>query len=140
MSLSSGRPRAAVAFAALVAVPLLAGGATGCSTDTHPFLSTATAPKSVDVRYVQSGETAWSMDIPEGHELTLNFDRPGEGMFRSIPNLPATKMEWELKRVATGTDDRGRPVDNEQSDSGTVDLNGLAVQMDVRLRTPGGAG
>lgn len=109
----------------------------GCSTDTHAFLSTPTAPKSIDVRYVQSGESAWSMDIPEGHELTLNFDRPGEGMWSSIPNRPATKMKWKLEKVSTGTDDRGRPVEDKRNDSGTVELNGLDIQMDMRLRSVG---
>jgi len=86
------------------------------------------------VRYVESGESAWSMDIPEGHLLTLNFDRPGEGIFRPMPDRPATKMKWKLKQVSTGSDDRGRPVDDKRHDSGTVQLNGLPVQMDVRLR------
>ncbi len=106
---------------------------TGCSTDTHPYLSTATAPKSVYVRYVETGETAWSMDIPEGHELTLDFDRPGEGLFRPMPDTPATMMKWKLKQVSVGSDDRGRVVDEKQNDSGKVELSGLPVQMDVEV-------
>ncbi|BAM05357.1 hypothetical protein [Phycisphaera mikurensis] len=105
----------------------------GCSADKHTFYSTTTAPKSVDVRYVESGQTAWSKDIPEGHELTLNFNRPGEGLFRSMPKTPATKMKWKLKQVSAGSDDRGRPTDDRQNDSGTVDLDGLPIQMDVRV-------
>ena len=127
--LSAARPLALAALP-LLALLLVAG----CSTDTHVFYSTATAPKSVDVRYVQSGETAWSMDIPEGHELELDFDRPGEGLFRRMPDTPARKMKWELRPVSTGTDGRGAPVDNPQKRSGTEELNGLPVQMDVTLR------
>ena len=122
---------------ALAALPLVF--AAGCSTDTHVFYSTATAPKSVDVRYVQSGETAWSMDIPEGHELELDFDRPGEGLFRRMPDTPAQKMKWELRPVSKGTDGRGNAVDDPQKRSGTEELNGLPVQMDVTLRQDGSA-
>ena len=124
--LSAARPLA------LAALPLLF--AAGCSTDTHVYRSTVTAPKSVDVRYVQSGETAWSMDIPEGHELKLNFDRPGEGFFRRMPETPAQTMKWELRPVSPGTDGRGVAVDDPQKRSGTERLSGLPVQMDVTLR------
>ena len=116
--------------AGLVAASSLASG---CSTDTHRYLSTATAPKSVYVRYVETGETAWSRDIPEGHELKLDFERPGEGLFRPMPDRPATKMKWKIKQVSVGSDDRGRPVDEKMNDSGTVDLTGLPVQMDVEV-------
>ena len=117
----------------LLAVPLLLAGA-GCSTDTHPFVSTVTAPLSVDVTYVQSGETAWSMDIPEGHKLELDFDRPGEGFGRPMPDRPATSMEWKLKPFAVATDARGNAVEAEDKRSGKVDLNGLPIQMNARLR------
>ena len=56
---------------ALTAVLALATAAfVGCTADRHTYKSTPTAPKSVAVSYIETGETAWSKRTPEAARVS----------------------------------------------------------------------
>lgn len=106
----------------------------GCSADRHTFSSTQMAPKSVDVTYIQSGETAWTYDIPPGQKLTLEFTRPGQFNGFKMPKGPADGMKWYLTGLGAGNDLSGHPGKFGAEDSGEIDLTGEPVQINVSLR------
>ena len=80
----------------------------GCSRDIHVFRSTSISPKNIAVVSATTGETLWSMNVPEGQQLKLDFDR-GEGneVIRS-PDVPAKTMKWELWTLDAVPDQRRR--------------------------------
>lgn len=118
------------------AAVLAAAGLTGCTADRHTFNSTQTAPKTVDITYVQTGETAWSYDIPAGQKLTLEFSRDGQFSGFKVPNTPADGMKWYLSSLGSGNDMSGHPGKFGAQDSGTVELTGAPIQMNVSVRDP----
>ncbi|MEM1099077.1 MAG: hypothetical protein AAGH92_09840 [Planctomycetota bacterium] len=107
---------------------------TGCTADRHTFSSTPMAPKSVDITYIQSGETAWSYDIPAGQKLTLEFTRPGQFSGFKVPNTPAEGMKWYISDRGAGNDISGHPGKFGAQDSGEIELTGEPVQINLRLR------
>ena len=82
--------------AVLAACLTLALFATGCSKDIHVFRSTELSPKNVAIVSAVSGETLWSINVPEGQQLRLDFDRPGGNEVYRSPDVPATSVKWEL--------------------------------------------
>ncbi len=120
--------------AAALGVALSATLVIGCSADRHTYRSTPTAPKSVAVTYVQSGDTAWSYDIPVNQALTIEFDREGQFNGFNAPNTPATEMSWYTTDLAAGRSLDGNPSKNKSNQSGTVALSGQPVQIEVSVR------
>ena len=127
--------RTARFFAPAAALALGAAALTGCTADRHTFSSTPMAPKSVDLTYIQSGETAWSYDIPAGQKLTLEFTRDGQFSGFSVPNTPAESMKWYTSDLNEGNDMSGHPGKSGASESGEIELTGEPVQINLRLRS-----
>jgi hypothetical protein len=121
------KTRGVAALAPLAVLGLAAAGLIGCSADQHTYKSTFAAPKSVAVVYTQTGETAWSMDIPIDHTLEIDFKREGDWQGFSAPATPATSFSWSLDSLSSG----GR------SDNGTVELSGEPVHLRPSLRPVG---
>ncbi|MEM1444533.1 MAG: hypothetical protein AAGF84_00620 [Planctomycetota bacterium] len=126
--------RTARSLAPAAALALGAAALTGCTADRHTFSSTPMVPRSVDVTYIQSGETAWSYDIPAGQKLTLEFTRPGQFNGFKVPRTPAEGMKWYTSDLGAGNDVSGHPGKSGASESGEIDLTGEPVQINVRLR------
>ena len=120
--------------ASTLALALVVTFAIGCSADRHTYRSTLTSPKSVSVTYVNSGDTAWSYDIPTGEQLTLEFKRPGQFNGFKSPNVPATSMVWYTTELAAGRTLGGNPGKGKADDSGKVELSGQPVQINLSLR------
>ncbi|MEM8781402.1 MAG: hypothetical protein AAGE65_00980 [Planctomycetota bacterium] len=120
-------------FAPAAALTLGAASLVGCTADRHTFSSTPLAPKGVDVTYIQSGETAWSYDIPAGQKLTLEFTRDGQFSGFKVPRTPATAMEWYISDLGTGDDISGHPGKFGAQDSGSIELTGAPIQINLRL-------
>ncbi len=121
-------------------VPALAavlGVFVGCSADRHTFNSTPTAPKSVSVTYVQTGETAWAYDIPVGKQLTLEFDREGQINGFTAPKTPATSLSWYVTTIAQDADAAGHPSRYKSEEAGEVALTGQPSQINVSIRELG---
>lgn len=120
---------AALALAVLVFV--------GCSADRHTYRSTPTAPKSIAITYVQSGETAWAYDIPIGQQLTLEFKRAGQFNGFVAPKTPATSMNWYVSGLDENSNSTGHPGRYGADKSGEVAFNGQPNQINVSIRKPG---
>src|SRR5688572_18835336 len=87
---------------ARLALPLLAGaallpgcyvpGGDGFSTDTHTYVSTPWQPYTVTLKDTRTGKDFWSIDVPVGKQLVVQFKKD-EG----IPNSPTPDlMRWEI--------------------------------------------
>ncbi len=93
----STNPRfARLALSILAGAAFLPGcyapGGSGFSTDTHTYVSTAWQPYTVTLKDTRTGKDFWSIDVPVGKQLVLNF-RDGDGIAKSgTPDL----MEWEI--------------------------------------------
>lgn len=121
--------------AALCLVTLVA--ITGCSQDRHVFRSTSIAPKSVSLVSIDSGQTVWSMNVPVGQQLFLDFSRKGKGMENwSSPNIPADKVTWELWTLDTTARYGSQMKGGKKLDSETVTLSGEPIIIKVDLLDP----
>lgn len=92
----------------LAAIVAFAGGVAGCestnftprgngfSNDRFTWESTAWSPKTIELVDTRNEQTLWSIDIPVGQKLTVNFDD------RSRPNRDAVypdRMEWVVQPI-----------------------------------------
>lgn len=108
--------------------------ATGCSSDTHTYKSTRLAPITVDLVYINSGETAWTYEVPAGQMLTLDFDRKGEVDGFRAPAAPATSVDWFTVPLDTKVGLDGNPKRSKALQSDKVDLSGQPVKIVLSLR------
>lgn len=110
---------------------------TGCSQDRHVYRSTPLAPKSVSIVSVETGNTLWTKDVPVGQQLMLDFSRKGKGGEEySSPNIPADKFKWELWTNDANARYGSKKVGGKKVDSGTQDLSGEAIIIDVKILDP----
>ena len=123
-------------FTPAAALALGAASLIGCTADRHTFSSTAMAPKSVDITYIQSGETAWSYDIPPGQKLIIECSREGQFNGFKVPNTPAEEMKWYISSLKAGNDLSGHPGKFGAQSSGQVEFTGAPIQINLRLRDP----
>ena len=72
------------------------GGVIG-SRDRHNYQSTAMEPKTVRVLDARSGEVLWSLDVPVGQTLSIQFD---DNKFDSV-TLP-DRMKWGTAPIGDG--------------------------------------
>ena len=76
-------------------------GLGACSQDKHTFISTSSLPTTVQIKDAYSENIIWMKEIPVGHKLVLDFDRPLEIEPLWANMQPATKMQWKLFEVRT---------------------------------------
>ncbi len=128
-----------LALPLIVCFTLLAA-AGGCSRDIHVFRSTANSPKNVAVISDTTGETLWSLNVPEGQQLRLDFDRGGSDneAYRS-PNIPAKTMRWDLYTLDATAVWGQKMRGGERLDGGKVDLPAQPTIMSMTLREPADA-
>lgn len=99
----------------------------GCgSLDKYEYVSTPHLPTTVSLMNTANDEVFWKMDIPVGHKLKLDFDRPGDIDFLKVGKTPADKFAWKLQTV-----------DGEQTEKGTEQLSGMPFVVKVNYRRPG---
>ena len=127
-------PAARIAPRLALGVAAATLAAAGCSTDTHTYKSTQLAPKTVDLVYIGTGETAWTYEIPAGQMLTLDFDRKGEINGFRAPDTPPTSVEWFTVPLNTKVGIDGTPKKSKALQSDTVDLTGAPVKIVLSLR------
>jgi hypothetical protein len=107
----------------------------GCSQDQHVYRSTALAPKAVSIISYETGKTLWSMNIPVGQQLHLDFSRKNKGgeVYRS-PNIPADKVKWTLYSLDAMPEYGGHKMKGGKRIKGdTVKLPGEAIGIEVSL-------
>lgn len=111
----------------------------GCaSRDRHVYRSTALAPKVVSVVSVETGEVLWSMNVPAGQQLMLDFDRGNKGGEQySSASIPADSMKWELwsldARASYGSKRKG----GKKLQGDKIKLPGDFVMIKVELLNDG---
>jgi len=100
------RLNAALALPALLAVAALSAcsgpgyayrnyhdeGGTGTSDDKMVYVSRAFDAKTITVIDTRTGEALWTMDVPVGRKLVIDFE---EGKAGDTPDRPDL-MRWEL--------------------------------------------
>ncbi len=113
----------------IIAAAILLAGCS-MSTDTHTFYSYTYRPTTLSLVDNTTKETLWTMDIPVGKKLVVDFD--GNQQFNEVFKnrvTPATRMKWKL-------------LDHEESreslfinqGEGTLDLPGRPIMMQVSYR------
>lgn len=96
-------------------------GGTGMSQDTFVYVSRPHEPKTITLIDTRSGEALWTMDVPVGSKLVIDFEADeSEG----VPERPDL-MRWELMN---DTDLLGR-LDNAMPVPAAT-----ARRLDVTLR------
>ena len=119
-----------------IAVCLVLLTVVGCSRDIHVFRATATSPKNIAVVSATTGETLWSINVPEGQQLRLDFDRGEKDEVQRSPDTPAKTMKWELYNldavVAYGQKMKG----GKKLDSGKVDLPEQETILSMTIPEP----
>lgn len=130
--------RLATRFAPALTVCLFLLTVVGCSKDIHVFRSTANSPKNIAVVSATTGETLWSMNVPEGQQLRLDFDR-GEGneVYRS-PDIPAKTMRWDLYTLDAMAEWGQKMKGGKRLDGDKVDLPEQQTIINMTIREPAG--
>lgn len=97
-------------------------GGTGASEDKFVYVSRPHEPKTITLVDTRTGESLWTMDVPVGRKLVLDFE---EGEAPDTPNRPDL-MRWELMQDSDllGRLTNAMPVPNADS-----------RRLDVTLRT-----
>lgn len=83
-------------------------GGTGVSQDAFVYVSRAHEPKTVTLVDTRTGESLWTMDVPVGRKLVINFEPDKAGNTPGRPDL----MRWELMNESDllGRLDNAMPV------------------------------
>ena len=118
---------------------IVAGLLGGCSKDIHVFRSTAIAPKNVAIISATTGETLWSMNVPEGQQLRLDFGRGESNEVYRSPNIPAKTMKWELWTLDAVARYGQKMKGGKKLDSEKIDLPDQQTIIDVKVREHSGA-
>jgi len=120
-----------------LALVALAFSLAACSADRQVFNSTISRPASVEVIDTVAKEALWSMDIPAGHRLVVEFNHR-EVDYRGFEAAatPATSMNWwlwplEQRKFMTAGYYSGTPTDE-----GLVELSGNPVMVNYTFREP----
>lgn len=96
------RLTAAAATAVLAAIG--AGGVGGCyypggpgfSADRFTYESTTWQPWTVTLEDTRTGQAFWSMEVPVGYQLVIDFDEGPEG---TADEFTPDTMKWELMPI-----------------------------------------
>ncbi|MGE3106947.1 MAG: hypothetical protein AB7G11_06870 [Phycisphaerales bacterium] len=73
-----------------------AEGGPGMSADQHAYVSTSWQPKTVTLRDTRTGQAFWSIDVPVGKKLVIQF-RENEGVEgQTFGDATPDMMLWEL--------------------------------------------
>lgn len=116
---------------------LLAAG--GCSRDIHVFRSTTNSPKNIAVVSTTTGETLWSINVPAGQQLRLDFGR-GEGdEVRRSPDVPAKTMRWDLYTLDAVAEWGQKMKGGKRLDGDKVDLPDQETIISMSIREGDGA-
>lgn len=123
MSLLSHRFTRAAALLSLL-------GLVGCvSTDRHVYESTEMRPTTVQVIDTVQNQVVWSMDVPVGHQIIIDFHSLDEMAGVTASKDRAEVMTWKLRDV------EGRKVERrEPLESNRVELPDHRVALRVRYR------
>jgi len=70
-------------------------GGSGFSEDRFTYASTEWSPKTVELIDTRNGQTMWSVDVPVGQKLTLNFDKVYEPEDSGFPD----RMKWVIQKI-----------------------------------------
>lgn len=115
----------------LPALAAVAAFAVGCSSiDRHAIVSPIERPLTVSVVSADDETVFWSMDIPAGQKVVVNFQRDNGGTFMNSHAIPADRMTWRLYNDNSPGVISGYSV-SSATQSGTVDLPGTPVLLDI---------
>ncbi|MFW6059690.1 MAG: hypothetical protein ACODAQ_05880 [Phycisphaeraceae bacterium] len=118
----------------MLAVALLCLGGCQTSSDQHVFQSTHLRPANVTVIDAREGRPLWRMEVPVGHELTINLDRRGlEREGTRVSTLPANQLRWALHDIERPYNEAEHRV-GQAIASDTVVLTGHPLRVHVTYR------
>jgi hypothetical protein len=83
--------------ASVVGAALLALG--GCASNQFTYTSTTTVSQTVKLVELSSNEVIWSVDVPVGQQLTLDFNDRNDKTNPARPDL----MSWRLSEIGGST-------------------------------------
>lgn len=83
--------------ASVVATALLVLG--GCASNQFTYTSTVSVPQTVKLVELSSNEVIWSVDVPVGQQLTLDFNDRNDKTNPARPDL----MSWRLSEIGGST-------------------------------------
>lgn len=127
--------RFAARFApALTACLFLLTAVGGCSRDIHVFRSTTNSPKNIAVVSATTGETLWSINVPEGQQLRLDFGRGESDEVRRSPDTPAKTMRWDLYTLDTFVEWGQKMIGGKRLDGDKVDLPDQETIISMSIR------
>ncbi len=98
------RAGSVLALAGVLAVGLTAGGCglayrpyfdpggSGAAIDEYTYVSTAHAPQTVTVVDTRTGESVFTVDVPVGEQLVINFDADRNPDHETMPD----EMRWRI--------------------------------------------
>lgn len=94
-------------------------GGTGVSEDKMVYVSRPHEPKTITLMDTRTGEALWTMDVPVGRKLVIDFE---EGLAGNTPDRPDL-MRWELMKESDliGRLDNAMPV--PMADSRRLDMS-----------------
>ena len=102
------------------------------STDTHVFYSYTYRPTTFSLVDVTTKESLWTMDIPVGKKLAVDFEGKQEHheLFQNRVT-PATKMKWRL--LDHEAEREPIYIPNNKA-NGTIELPGRPVMIQISYR------
>ena len=77
---------------------LMSEGGVGASLDSHVYVSRSWQPWTVTVRDTRTGQAFWSIDVPVGKKLAIQFVRGSGTETQYTPDL----MKWGLMEETAG--------------------------------------
>jgi len=96
--------------AGLAALPgCYSEGGTGYSNDQHCYVSTTWQPKTITLKDTRTGQSFWSIDVPVGKKLVVQFRENANGPDAKPGDATPDMMLWDLVDV----DDDFAPLANQ---------------------------
>ena len=102
---------------------LVSEGGVAASVDNHVFVSRSNQPWTVTVRDTRTGQAFWSIDVPVGKKLAIQFVQGGGTESQYTPDL----MKWALMEESASTSNLSNSLPVPASDSRRIEPTLRAV-------------
>jgi len=98
--------------------PFFDEGGSGASIDEFTYVSTSLAPKTISIIDTRTNETVFSIDIPVGQQLSINFDELDKNKGKYMSGT----MRWALMRAGDRYGRLTNRVDVPPPDARRIDM------------------
>ena len=117
---------------AVTGLALAVSLAAGCSysQDEDTFASRPELPKTITLVDTVKGQAIWTMRIPVGEQLVIDYNGHHLSEMFTQPTTPGKQASWALYKLS---DDPNSPF-AEPLKQGTIDLNGDPIRARISFR------